>query len=478
MRQSTHGGGLASHGLATHALMNDDVEDKKSAEELKRPGRRCDCTQVETCCLLSTAFGFSLGFACLGMFCLHMLNVAKPPSGAIETLVSRPGRVGKGTGQMVPLDWINTHVPAELSGPLEFSLDRVKAINRYFATDTDNYDPHLVASATDMLKALWKNSAVGLLLIDHSNRGESYSALRGGARSDAGSFGFRIERWMVEGLTFEAVERGLGPSGEFPPSEFRVQFANGSRDAYWSKQWEAVQIREGYKQVKTRSGNDGYFADEDYAHGIVYRYEPKVLHDNVKNAVRNLERLGAKAISGDEGLLMYYQDTIANISQVPVGMSAVLQLSMIKFHLGGNAKRKVLLLTTDSDAFDVEKMIPPSVMARSDVKQHVVVVGLQHTTYAKWLFGGNTFSRLRRHAKDGASIEAVIPTIIDAVTKKMQELQEGGAEVVAILSESTTLPAVSNAMRYHLNLPVYDAWTLFGFLAAGRKVGLYSAFIA
>mmetsp|Transcript_29757 Transcript_29757/g.34259 ORF Transcript_29757/g.34259 Transcript_29757/m.34259 type:complete len:174 (-) Transcript_29757:217-738(-) len=92
----------------------------------------------------------------------------------------------------------------------------------------------------------------------------------------------------VEGWTFEAAQRGVSDKGNYPASEFRLTKADGSTDAYWTKLWEAYDKRNGYIQVQKKVEGDkyveGYFEEDDYKKGLVYRYEPQTVYEKMKKS--------------------------------------------------------------------------------------------------------------------------------------------------------------------------------------------------
>jgi len=422
-----------------------------------------DPFQATTKCLLIAAFSVSFVISCLVVLFINLMGAGNISSGQLSALKAK-SRKENNRGWNAPNE--------ELAEPLRASKERVEKIQEYLKRDTANYEPSLLASAKKLLMGLWRRSVIGLLLVDH----HAISLQRNGA-ANADSSGYSVTRVIVEGLTAEAVERGLSVTGEFPPSEFRVEFANRTFDPYWKKQWEAIKIRSNYTRCTKRPYN-GYFSEDDYAHGIVYRYEPEAVQANLKHAVRSLEESGARAISGNDGFLIYFQDYISEISKVPVATSPVMQLSMMKSRLGGNASRKILVLTANSYIYDADSMIPRSVLRPSEVKRHVAVLGLERTEYFRWRHGEQAVSQVQPHSSDGATIRSVLPSVIDALAAKIAALRTHGDDVVAILCESMTLSPISNALRYHFQVPVYDAQTLLAFLAEGNRASLSSTFLA
>ena len=60
---------------------------------------------------------------------------------------------------------------------------------------------------------------------------------------------------------------------------------------------------------------------------------------------------------------------------------------------------------------------------------------------------------------------------------QVDAIKQAGGVVVAVVFECTELPPYSNKVREQVNVPVYDSHTMMNWLAAGRGLGTYSAFM-
>mmetsp|Transcript_6400 Transcript_6400/g.8400 ORF Transcript_6400/g.8400 Transcript_6400/m.8400 type:complete len:368 (-) Transcript_6400:239-1342(-) len=290
----------------------------------------------------------------------------------------------------------------------------------------------------------------------------------------------------VEGWTFEAAQRGPDPSTKrYPAAEFRLTNANGEEDAYWTKLWKAVEeeegrSRSGYRQVtkKEETGNkytDGYFEPEDYIKGVVMRYDPEVIEENMRQAVKALTQAKVCGITADVGYSMQFQESVVQMTNVPVMLSSLQQLSLISklYKLDSETPKKIIVLTANSSTFDMDTMIP------SDLPTSFVsVVGMQNNQFGKWVAGGNSFSRFEDETSDDpASVEVALEAVYNATKAEVERIQNEGATVCAIVMECTELPAYTNALRLRLGIPVYDTMTAVSFLQQASGFAPHSAFI-
>jgi len=285
----------------------------------------------------------------------------------------------------------------------------------------------------------------------------------------------------VEGWTFEAAQRGIAGDGTYPASEFRLIKADGSVDAYWTKNWEAYENRSGYTQVTEKCKGDkyteGYFDEEDYTKGLVYRYEPDVIEQKMKESVEIVDEEDVCGITADVGFSQAFQESVMKMTSTPVILSALQQLSLVSkmIDLGTQENpsgKKILVMTANGETFDENLLIPKDVPLAS-----LEIIGLETTLFGRWVAEGRSFSRLKKDAFDEASVEEAIESVLETTELYKKKVEDEGCEVVAIVQECAELPAYSNAVRVQFGIPVYDTMTAIEFARMGSDFGGYSAYM-
>jgi len=336
------------------------------------------------------------------------------------------------------------------------------------ADDTKS-NPDRLYSALTNVKVLTSSTKYGVLRCDYE-----YIPTRGDP-GEVSSFANGAEIRKVEGWTFEAVQRGISSYGTYSASEFRLTKADGTTDAYWTKLWEAFPDgngssakRTGYHRVSKKIQGDkyveGYFDDDDYINGQVYRYDPEVIEQKMKETVEELERHQVCGISADVGYSQAFQDNVKQMTSLPVILSSLQQLSLVApmFDVRPENRNRIVVMTASSVTFDSSSLIPSNVN-----KDCIHLVGLENSVFGKWVAGGNSFSRFKADAFDSASVEEALESVCDECEKVMESVKSDGGRVVCIVQECAELPVYSNALRRRFKLPVYDTMTAINFVQMG-----------
>jgi len=289
----------------------------------------------------------------------------------------------------------------------------------------------------------------------------------------------------VEGWTFEAVQRGFSEKGTYPASEFRLTKADGSTDKYWTTLWNSfpdidgsAANRSGYVRVTSKVLGDkatqGYFEEDDYSKGLVYRYEPSVIEQKMKETVKCLEDDGVCGITADVGYSQAFQVNVRQMASVPVVMSSLQQLSFVApaFDLRPETKNKIMVMCANGTSFTRDKLIPPGVDQDS-----IFVIGTENSKFGKWVAGGNSFSRFKADAFDSASVEEGLESMCDECQRGIEAVEKDGGKVVCIVQECAEMPAYSNGLRRRFKVPVYDTMTAISFVQMGWGHGQNSAYM-
>lgn len=390
---------------------------------------------------------------------VHLLNKASPMHPESKNLPSE--------------DEESSIVHARLEALLQIDDRRRERILEQLAADLPKERAQRAAAVRRLVEMLEPLSKVriGVLRCDYT-----YTPGRGDAACSDSFLGYAMQHEVVEGWTFAAAKAGPCESGHYPASEVRVTRAGGEADADGRRVWDRVKPggRRGYHQV-TEKPDDGYYGDEeDYTQGVIYRYPPEVVLQNMREAVQKLTDSGVAAIVSDVGFAVQFQQSVSAMTTTPVALSSLLQIALLRTSVVGDASRKIAVLTADSRKFDKHSMVPPFLMSPEEVDRHIEVLPGEETKAGQWVNAGRTFSRLQEDAADEASVEAAMPDIIDRVQELIAAIR---GQVVAVIVECTEMSAYTNALRQRLGVPVYDIMTLADWVSAGSRVGLYAAHI-
>ena len=359
----------------------------------------------------------------------------------------------------------------------------LKAMAENIEADTKG-DPASIKLAIEHVEELKKREKIGVIRCDYE-----YETTRGDA-GHPGSYYSDSNCLKVEGWTFEAVQRGMNPeTGGYPAAEFRLKKADGSIDEYWTRLWECYPDKNGkstnrkdYVRVTEKiTGNkyiEGYFDEDDYAKGEVYRYEPEQLEKNMKVAITTLEEAQVCGVTCDVGYSQAFQKNVKQMTSLPVMLSSLQQLTLVAplYDVRPETKNTILVVTVNSNTFDEKQLIPVDDLAPG-VVESIKVVGMQKTIFGKWVAGGNSFSRFKEDAFDDASVEEGLESLYLECKKQIELLENDGEKVVCIVLECAEMPAYSNGLRRRFGIPIYDTMTTAQFLQAGKGFSISSGFM-
>jgi hypothetical protein len=194
------------------------------------------------------------------------------------------------------------------------------------------------------------------------------------------------------------------------------------------------------------------------AEAVVFRGER--LEQAFIDAARRLQQNGVRAITGDCGYMIRYQDAVAEAIEVPVFLSSLLQVPMLLRMLGPSGK--LGLLVASGRSADDELLELAGVDGA--LRPRLCVAGLEDRPHFRR-------SVLEESGElDRRAVEAeVVATAV--------ELVEREPSIAAIAFECSNLPPYAAAVRRATGRPVFD-W--IGFVnyvhhavAAGDFSGLY-----
>lgn len=175
----------------------------------------------------------------------------------------------------------------------------------------------------------------------------------------------------------------------------------------------------------------------------ILRHDPSLL-DPIIEKGKELESEGVRAIVGACGFFGYYQREVAAALDVPVFLSSLLQIPIIKRAL--KPDRKVGVICADSNALTLDVLRACGVEDSSDV----VIAGAQDLPEFKNILrstGHFNPAKLERE-------------LVDLSRKLVAE----NPEVGAILLECSDMPPFSWSIQNALGLPVFDYVTLINWV--------------
>ena len=167
--------------------------------------------------------------------------------------------------------------------------------------------------------------------------------------------------------------------------------------------------------------------------------------DEILEAAKKLQAEGVRAITGDCGFMVLYQDQISEVVDVPVFMSSLLQIPFIRLIL--NQEDKIGVITSNAQSLD------ENVLTRAGVQypQKLVIEGLEKKDHF--------FSV-------GFKEEGMLDTqlIEEEVLEVAHTIIEKDPTVKALLLECSILPPYGAAIQAATGLPVFDYMTMINFV--------------
>lgn len=163
------------------------------------------------------------------------------------------------------------------------------------------------------------------------------------------------------------------------------------------------------------------------------------IREQILNAARELEQEGVRAIVGACGYFAHFQKDIAEVVDIPVFMSSLCQLPMIKNAF--SPKKKIAVLAASGD--DLDNRILEKVGTDTDRLIVQNIGSLESFSSIRW----------GRPEIDNGKLKADLAEI--AV-----KLVEDNPDIGAILLECSDLPPYAKAIQAATGLPVFDFNTM------------------
>lgn len=173
---------------------------------------------------------------------------------------------------------------------------------------------------------------------------------------------------------------------------------------------------------------------------------------NLKKAVTELESKKVLGISSDCGFLLYLQEIVAEMTTIPVFMSSLSQMPLVKAVLPKESKVAVFTANKYSLKRNQERLFHYCGFDVND--DRYIVVGLEDQP---------GFDAVRL----GHRVDAKV--MVESMLRVTKIVMLNVPEIRAILFECSELPHYAPAMRRATQLPVFDIITLIDYIVTSKS---------
>lgn len=196
---------------------------------------------------------------------------------------------------------------------------------------------------------------------------------------------------------------------------------------------------------------------ENFSVERIFKHDMSLL-DPVLEAGQDLVREGVRAVTGDCGFMVIYQDRLAAELQVPVFMSSLLQIPFLRHLVGPD--EKIGVITANSESLDDFVLQSAGVEASAGL----VIRGLQDKEH----FASAVIKE--EGLLDAEKVEAeVVSAAIEMVAQD--------PKVKLLLLECSMLPPYAAAVQEAVNLPVFDFITMINYVFSAVVQRRYQGFM-
>lgn len=182
---------------------------------------------------------------------------------------------------------------------------------------------------------------------------------------------------------------------------------------------------------------------------LIYNPKPELLERFIA-AGRELVRQGAKAIVGNCGFMVLFQREMAAALPVPVFMSGLLQLPLIRQGLKSDQSIGI---------------ISASGTSLTDRHMEIACYGIDVSVHIRGLENKPAFRAAVHDQVGSLDFEAVEAEVV----AEALSIQKDNPETGAILLECTDLPPYAEAVQRATGLPVFDITSLIAWAFAGAQ---------
>jgi hypothetical protein len=196
---------------------------------------------------------------------------------------------------------------------------------------------------------------------------------------------------------------------------------------------------------------------ENFSVERIFKHDMSLL-DPVLEAGRALVREGVRAVTGDCGFMVIYQDQLAAALEVPVFMSSLLQIPFLRHLIGSDEKIGIITANSESlDDFVLQK-------AGVDPSAPLLIKGMQDKEH----FASAVI--LEEGLLDSRKIEEEVVSVAGEIVAQ-------DPTVKLILLECSMLPPYAAAVQEAVNLPVFDFVTMINYVFSAVVQRRYQGFM-
>ena len=163
------------------------------------------------------------------------------------------------------------------------------------------------------------------------------------------------------------------------------------------------------------------------------------LEKEIVDAAKELEREGVRAIIGACGYFIHFQKVVAEAVNVPVFLSSLCQLPLIKMSI--SAKKKILVLAASGENIDDKMLSVVGVDKKSLIAKDIGILPAFHAIR----FGETKLDNKK---------------LTEELCEVVKESLGHNPDVGAILLECSDLPPYARAIQSVSGLPVFDFNTM------------------
>lgn len=192
---------------------------------------------------------------------------------------------------------------------------------------------------------------------------------------------------------------------------------------------------------------------EEIKHGEILQAEDltAVQAQAIADAVKELESRNCLAIAGDDASFVHYQHVVANMTNLPVVLSPLLQAPLIASMF--NPTELVLVITADTETLTSETL-----------KKALTKVGLSPDDCERFVLAGC-------RCVAGFTDESIVMDPVkasDGLLKLVKESISAMPAIKAVLLETTMVPWLADVLRKETGLAIFDNVTVIDFVHKGR----------
>jgi aspartate/glutamate racemase len=190
---------------------------------------------------------------------------------------------------------------------------------------------------------------------------------------------------------------------------------------------------------------------------LIYERDPALIKPFI-DAGRKLTATGVKAVAGNCGFMAIFQNEMAAALDVPVFMSSLLLVPLIKRML--KPKEKVGVVTADAERLN------PNLLGAVGISEdmNIVVADLKKSPHFREAI-----------LEESGRLDAEL--LKKEAVQVVEEMVRQDPGVKAVLLECTDIPPFACAIQARIDLPVFDINSLVEFVAAGLTRRPYQGFM-